>query len=106
MLGEVDRVYCLEDGWGGIQQSTDGQTVVVNISGVLWCPATRCAEGDSGCPVEHGKSQVTDPVVPTGSIQHSVSSPSCPGLDTFEVLPTSYFTGHEAKVLMSPKFKG
>lgn len=72
MLGKVDKVYSLEDGWGGIQQITDGRTVVVDISGVLWCPATRCAEGDSGCPVEDGESQVTDPVVLAGSIQ-----PSC-----------------------------
>ena len=99
-------MYHLEDGWEEIQQSTDGRTVVVNISGVLWCPATRCAEGDSGCPVGHGESQVTDPVVPTGSIQHSVSSPSCPGLDTSEVLPTSYLQIMKPKFLMSLNFKG
>ena len=96
--GKMDKVYRLEDVREEIQQSTDGRTVVVNISGVLWRPATRCAEGDSGCPVGHGESQVTDPVVPTGSIQHSVSSPNCPGLDTSEVLPTSYLQ------VMKPKF--
>ena len=35
MLGKVDKVYSLEDGWGGIQQITDAQTVVVDISGEL-----------------------------------------------------------------------
>lgn len=54
----------------GVRDSAKAHTRVValDISGVLWCPATRCAEGDSGCPVEDGESQVTDPVVPTGSI--------------------------------------
>lgn len=62
--GEMDRVCSLGDGWGGTQQSTHGVRVAGHLGCVVVPPATRCAEGDSGCPVEDGEGQVTRPCSP------------------------------------------
>ena len=62
--------------------------------------------GDGGWPVGDGKGQAMDPVAPQAAFGLPVASQTCPSLDAFEIMQGQLLIRPEAKVLLSPNFKG